>query len=105
MCPIGIDYYVNITSGVGAAEQIPARQLIPMFFDDNALIPSGSFVNFPNNNDGAANVLAYFGADSEEAERAAFAFGWVSKSIKQVPSISFARWNAAACAPVIFGDT
>ncbi len=102
--PINIDYYVNITSGVGAAEEIPARQLIPLFFDDNPLIPSGGYVNFPNLNDGAANVRAYFGSDSEEYERAAFAFGWVSKSIQQVPSISFARWNSAACAPVIYGD-
>lgn len=102
--PINIDYYVNITSGVGATEQLPARQLIPLFFDDNALIPSGGYVNFPNNNDGAANVLAYFGADSEEYERALFAFSWVSKSIRQVPSISFARWNSAACAPVIYSD-
>lgn len=102
--PINIDYYVNITSGVGAAEQVPARQLIPMIFNDNPLIPSGSYVNFPNNNDAAANVLAYFGSDSEEYERALFAFGWVSKSITQVPSISFARWNSAACAPVIYGD-
>ena len=101
--PINIDYYINITSGVGAAEQIPARQLIPMFLDDTALIPSGSYINFPNNNDAAANVLAYFGAGAEY-ERALFAFGWVSKSIRQVPSISFARWNSAACAPVVYGD-
>lgn len=103
--PININYYVNITAGVGAAETIPARQLIPMFFDDNALIPSGSFVNFPNNNDAAANVLAYFGAGSAEYKRALFAFSWVSKSIRQVPSMSFARWNSSACAPQIFGDT
>lgn len=102
--PINIDYYVNITSGVGAGEVLPERQLIPMIFDDNALIPSGSFVNFPNNNDGAANVLAYFGSGSEEYKRALFAFGWISKEITTIPSISFARWNSAAAAPVIFGD-
>lgn len=102
--PINIDYYVNITSGVGAAEQIPARQLIPLFYDDNALIPTGSFVNFPNNNDGAQNVLDYFGAASIEYQRALFAFTWVSKNIRQVPSISFGRWNSAASAPEIFGD-
>ncbi len=102
--PININYYVDITSVVGAAEQLPARQLIPLFFDDNALIPSGSFVNFPNLNDSAANVLEYFGADSEEYERALFAFGWISKSGQQVPSISFARWNSADCAPEVFGD-
>lgn len=102
--PININYYVNITSVVGASEQLPARQLIPMFFDDNALIPSGSFVNFPNLNDAAANVLEYFGT-GVEYQRALFAFGWISKSGQQVPSISFARWNSAAAAPAIFGDT
>lgn len=102
--PININYYVNITSGVGGVAQIPQRQYIPLFFDDNALIPSGSFVNFPNNNDGAANVAEYFGVNSTEYERALFAFSWVSKSIQQVPSISFARWNSAAAAPQAFGD-
>ncbi len=104
MCPINIDYYVNITSVVGAAEQLPARQLIPMFFDDNVLVPSGSYVNFPNLNNAAANVAAYFGASSAEYKRALFAFGWVSKTGQQVPSISFARWNSVACAPVVYGD-
>ena len=99
-----ISYYVNITSGVGAAEQLGQRQLIPMLFDDNALIPTSGFVNFPNNNDGAANVAAYFGSSSEEYKRAAFAFGWISKNIQQVPSISFGRWNSAASAPRIYGD-
>lgn len=102
--PINIDYYVNITSGVGGVAQIPQRQLVPLFFDDNALIPSGSYVNFPNLNNAAANVAAYFGSTSIEYKRALFAFGWVSKSIQQVPSISFARWNSAACAPVVYGD-
>ncbi len=100
-----ISYYVNVTSGVGAAETIPQRQLIPLFFDDNVLIPSGGYVNFPNNSDGAANVAAYFGSESEEYARALFAFGWVSKNITVVPSISFARWNSSACAPIIYGDT
>ncbi len=103
--PVNINYYVNVTSGVGASEQIPQRQLIPMLFDDNALIPSGGFVNFPNNGDGAANVVSYFGSGSTEAKRAIFAFGWISKNIQVVPSMSFARWNAIACAPAIFGDT
>ncbi len=102
--PINIDYYVNVTSATGAAETVANRQLIPLIFDDNALIPSGSYVNFPNNSDGAANVSAYFGSTSEEYERALFAFGFTSKGNTGVPSISFARFNSAACAPVIFGD-
>lgn len=102
--PLPINYYINITSSVGAATQVPQRLIIPCLFDDNALIPSNGFVNFPNQNNGAANVAAYFGANSMEYARAVFAFGWISKSGNVVPSISFARWNSAACAPVIYGD-
>jgi len=102
--PINIDYYIGITSGVGGVAQIPQRQLIPLFFSDDPLIPSGSYVNFPNLNNSAANVLSYFGSADKKYERALFAFGWVSKSITQIPSISYARWNSVACAPVIYGD-
>lgn len=102
--PINISYYVNIVSGVAGGLNIGTRQLIPMLFDDNPLIPSGSFVNFPNNQDGALNVKEYFGDDSEEYLRALFAFGWVSKLTTVVPSISFGRYNAVACAPQIYGD-
>lgn len=102
--PININYYVNIVSGVAAGVNIGTRQLIPMIFVDNPLIPSGSFVNFPNNRDAAANVAEYFGSDSEEYKRALFALGWISKLITVVPSISYARYNAVACAPKIYGD-
>lgn len=103
--PLPINYYVNITSSEAAGAVLGNRQLIPMFFDDNALIPSGGFVNFPNlGGAGAANVATYFGANSIEAARAALAFGWISKNGTAVPSISFGRYNSVACAPVIYGD-
>lgn len=96
--PIAIQRYVDITSGVGAANNVGTRQLIGRFFDDNALIPSNAQVTFDN----AADVLSYFGA-GEEYNRAQFYFGWISKNITAPQALSFARWNSVACAPVIFG--
>jgi len=96
---ISLTRYVDITSGVGAAVNVGQRQLIALFLDDNALIPTGSQVNFTS----AADVAAYFGSGSEEYARAAFYFGWISKNITAPPSITFARWNSVANAPAIFG--
>jgi len=96
--PISIQKYVDITSGVGAANNVGTRQLIGRLFDDNALIPSNAQVTFNN----AAEVLSYFGAGSEYS-RALQYFGWVSKNITSPEALSFARWNSVACAPVIFG--
>ncbi len=96
--PISIDRYVDIVSGVGAANNVGTRQLIGRFFDDNALIPTNSQVTFNS----AAEVLSYFGT-GEEYNRAAFYFGWVSKNITAPQELSFARWNSAASAPQIFG--
>lgn len=96
--PISIQRYVDITSGVGAANNVGTRQLIGRFFDDNVLIPSDSQVSFSS----AAEVLSYFGA-GEEYNRAQFYFGWQSKNITAPQELSFARWNSIACAPVIFG--
>ncbi len=96
--PISLQRYIDIVSGVGAANNVSTRQLIGRFFDDNVLIPSNSQVTFDN----AADVLSYFGT-GEEYHRAVQYFGWVSKNITSPRALSFARWNSAACAPVIFG--
>ena len=84
MCPISLERYVEITSGVGAANNVGTRQLIGRFFDDNALIPTLSQVTFNN----AADVLSYFGA-GEEYNRAVQYFGWVSKNITSPPGAVF----------------
>lgn len=96
---IALKRYVAIVSAVGAGVNVGDRQLIGRFFDDNALIPTGSHVEFTSIDD----VLAYFGSASEEYARALFYFGWVSKSVTAPKLISFARWNSAASAPQIFG--
>lgn len=96
--PISLQRYVDITSGVGAANNVGTRQLIGRFFDDNSLIPTNSQVTFDN----AADVLSYFGT-GEEYNRAVQYFGWISKNITSPQALSFARWNSSASPPEIFG--
>lgn len=96
---IKLNRYVDITSGVGAGANVGTRQLIGRFFDDNALIPTGTTITFDN----ADDVSSYFGSGSAEYKRAAFYFGWISKEVTSPQSLSFARWNSAASAPQIFG--
>lgn len=96
---IKLNRYVDITSGVGAGENVGDRQLIGRFFTENTLVPTGGQVEFTN----ADDVEIYFGSNSTEYARAVFYFGWVSKNITAPQLISFARWANAATAPQIFG--
>jgi hypothetical protein len=93
--------YVDITSGVGAGSAVRRRDFIARLFTNNPLVPTGSLIEF----DSAEEVLAYFGAASEEYKRAAFYFSFISKNIKRAKKISFARWVDEAVAARIFGDT
>lgn len=91
--------YVDITSGVGAAESVGERQLIGRLFTSNPLLPPQSIKEFTS----ALDVGAYFGTSSAEYLRAVFYFSWVSKNITQAPKISFSRWCSSAQAGVIYG--
>lgn len=97
---ISLTRYVDITSGVGAGNDVATRQLIGRFFTENPLVPTGSFVTMTS----ADEVNDYFGSFSEEFGRAAFYFGWISKNITNPPAMSFARWANVATAPQIFGS-
>ena len=96
---ISFNRYVDITSGVGGATQIPARDFGARIFTTNPLVPTGSYIEFSN----AASVLDYFGSTSEEYLRASFYFGWVSKNITSAQKISFARWADSAVGSTIYG--
>lgn len=98
---ISFSRFVSITSGVGGTGGVRLRDLITRIFTQNELVPTGSMLEFES----ADAVRTYFGSSSDEYLRAAFYFGWVSKSITRAKKISFARWNDAAVAPQIFGDT
>jgi len=97
---ISIKKYVDIVSGVGGAAAVAARELIGRLFSTNVLIPTNSQIEFTTLED----VAAYFGTSSSEYKRAAFYFGFISKSTSKARKISFARWTNVDVAPRIFGD-
>lgn len=96
---ISFTRYVDITSGVGGESQVSGRKFIGRLFTTNELLPPQTIVEFSNLDE----VGSYFGTSSEEYTRAAFYFGWVSKSFTKAQSISYARWVDVATAPKIFG--
>jgi hypothetical protein len=97
---INISNYVDITSGVGAASQVPTRSLGGMIVTGNSLCPTGTILNFTS----ADDVGTHFGTTSEEYERAVFYFGWVSKNITSPQQLGFYFWNNDAdTADLIFG--
>lgn len=96
---ISFTRYVDIVSGVGAAESVKERELIARLVTDNVLVPPGTLVEFTT----AADVGTYFGFSSNEYLRASFYFAWVSKNITQAQKIGFWRWVDTAQAGVIYG--
>lgn len=96
---ITIKKYVEITSGVGAANTVRQRDLIGRLFTNNPLVPVDGFVEVTS----ADDARAYFGASSEEYARAVFYFGFVSKLIVAPQRLTFARWANVDSAPRIFG--
>jgi hypothetical protein len=98
---ISFSRYVDITSGVAAGVNVPARELILRIFTDNNLLPPGEYLEFLD----ADEVAAFFGSDSDEYLRAAFYFSFISKKISRPQKIAFARWVSVATPPRIYGDT
>src|SRR5574340_391590 len=96
---ISISKYVDITSGVGGANNVRQRDLIGRLFTSNVKVPVDGIVEATT----AADVAAYFGSTSEEYLRALFYFSFISKNITSPSKIQFARWANAAAEPRIFG--
>jgi len=95
---ISIDKYVKITSGVGAANSVRAREQILRIFTENTLAPTDGVLEFTR----AEDVASYFGRDTEEYRRAVNYFGYISPMIVQPAKLSFARdQNTAAPSKVI----
>lgn len=96
---INSNKYVQITSGVGGAAAVSARELLNRIFTINELVPTGSVLKFSD----LESVLDYFGSSSEEYKRAAFYFGFVSKSITSPSNINFARWADVDTSAQVYG--
>jgi len=97
---ISFTKYINITSGVGGAAQVAARELIARMFSENPLIPTGGVLEFTTLED----VGSYFGTTSAEYDRAVPYFGFISKNITKADKISYAFWPSAATPARIYGD-
>ncbi len=93
--------YIDITSGVGAGVRVPGRELIGRIFSTSSLIPTDTIVEFTE----AADVAAYFGSEAEEYKRAAFYFGWISKTQTRARKIGFVRHTPLAVAATLRGVT
>lgn len=91
--------YVQITSGVGGATAVSARELLLRIFTTNEQVPTGSVLKFSD----LDSVLAYFGSASEEYKRALQYFGFVSKAITSPNNINFARWADVDTSAQVFG--
>lgn len=92
--------YVSITSGVEGSPQIPNRSFGALIISINALVPTGTFLNFTSAN----AVGLYFGFSSGEYYRAVYYFSFVSKNITQPAILSFWFWNNdAATGSLIYG--
>lgn len=96
---ISLRQYIDITSSVGASAAVSTRDLIGRLFTDNPLLPTGSFVEFDDEDE----VGSYFGTTSQEYFRAEFYFGWTSKIGTRAQKISYARWVDVDTAPLIYG--
>ena len=91
--------YVDITSGVGAGVRVPGRDLVGRIFSVNVLIPTDTVVEFAE----AAEVAAFFGSSSEEYRRAAFYFGFISKTQTRARKLSFVRYAPGAVPATLRG--
>lgn len=98
---ISFTRYIDITSVVGATDQLPARSLSGRIFTDNNLVPPQSFITITN----PADALTYFGSSSApEYLRAVYYFSFVNKDGVSPTQMDFARWVDVAVAPMIFGN-
>ncbi|MCW8966576.1 MAG: DUF3383 domain-containing protein, partial [Candidatus Pacearchaeota archaeon] len=98
---IPITRYVSTVSALGVGTAVSRRELIGRFFTTSAEIPANGIAEFTSANE----ALTRFGSSSEEYKRAAFYFGFISKSLTKPNKLSFARWVDTDIAAYIFGGT
>lgn len=96
---ISFTKYIDITSGVLAANNVRQLDLILRIYSSNSLIPSNSFAEYNN----YAEVLAYFGSSSNITKKAAFYFGFLSKYNQSPRKLSVASWVKTAVPAKIIG--
>lgn len=96
---ISFTKYIDITSGVLASGNVRNLDLILRIYSSNSLIPSNSFAEYTN----YAEVLAYFGANSNITKKAAMYFSFLSKFNMSPQKLSVASWVKTAVPAKIIG--
>jgi hypothetical protein len=94
--------FIDITSVVGAAAQIPQRQWCARIFTTNPLVGPNAILQFPV--DGGESVGAFFGTSSEEYARALAYESFVSPLGTAPVAIQFVRWVEANQPATIYGE-
>ncbi|QRE00524.1 hypothetical protein [Burkholderia phage BCSR129] len=98
---ISIKRYVDITSGVGGASIVAARELIGRIVTTSDKLQTGAVAEFTTDTD----VGTFFGTQSKEYAYALVYFAYISKQIKKPKKLSFVRQASAPVAAQIDGDT
>lgn len=96
--------YVDITSIVGGASQVPERQWCARVFTTNALVPPSSILQFSGPTM-AADVGAFFGTSSEEYARALVYSVYASPLGTAPQAIQFARFVSADQPATVYGES
>lgn len=97
---IAFTKYVDITSFTENQSPVLTRDYITRIFTTNELLPTNSYAEFTS----LSQVGDYFGTTSDEYKRAAFYFGFISKSYYSPQKLSFASYVPVAVPPKIFGS-
>lgn len=90
--------YVMITSGVGGAAAVNARELIARYFTNSAKVPVNAALEFSTLSD----VGVFFGTESQEYQVAVNYFGFVNKYLRSPRKISFYRLALNGTAPFLY---
>lgn len=92
--------YINITSVVGAAAQVPQRQWCARVFTTNPLVGPNAILQFTD----AIDVGTFFGTNSEEYQRAVNYFDYLSPLGTAPQAIQYARYVVASQPATIYGE-
>ena len=95
---IPISKYVAITSAVANTDSVSRKELIARIFTNNPLFAANTVYEFTS----SADVAAFAGSTSFEAQIASTYFAWVSKTATQAKKISFMRYSFEALAPYMY---
>jgi hypothetical protein len=93
--------YIDISSVVGAAAQVPQRQWCGRIFTTNSLVGPNQVLQFTS----ADDVGDFFGTTSEEYQRAVNYFDYESPLGTAPVAIQYARWVEANQPALVYGES